>query len=385
MQLAIQTQLVPDADQAASLDTTVHRFNAAADWLADVAHENGCANKYELQKRHYRELRTRFDLSAQMAVRAIAQVAGALRRDRSFRPRFRPDAAMPYDARILSRRGDAVSILTLAGRTIIPFICGKRQQERLDLRWGECDLLRRGDGKWFLIVTVDVAPREGPLPREFIGLDFGVENHAATSDGVLHVAVEVERARRRYAEKRRRLQIKAAAQTVAGKRAKNVRRKLKTIARREARFRRDVNHGLSKSLVKSAGDTGRGLALELLTRIRDRTRFRKAQRARMSGWSFAQLRAFVEYKAELAGVLVSIVSPRNTSRQCFACKYVDKRNRRSQAEFACVRCGHVDHADVNAAKNIAYRAAVNLPLVSMLVLMRELASGTSSVPQGGVA
>ncbi|HZZ00353.1 MAG TPA: zinc ribbon domain-containing protein, partial [Candidatus Baltobacteraceae bacterium] len=88
---------------------------------------------------------------------------------------------------------------------------------------------------------------------------------------------------------------------------------------------------------------------------------------------------------ELAGVLVMVVSPRNTSPQCFACKYVDKRNRRSQAEFACVRCGELDHADVNAAKNIAYRAAVNLPLVSMLVLMRELASGTSSALGGGVA
>ncbi|HZY98650.1 MAG TPA: hypothetical protein VFE36_03680, partial [Candidatus Baltobacteraceae bacterium] len=131
MHLAIQTQLVPDADQAALLDATIRRFNAAADWLASLAHASGCAGKYELQKRHYRELRTRFDLSAQMAVRAIAQVAGALRRDRSVRPRFRPDAAMPYDARILSRRGNAVSILTLAGRTIVPFVCGKRQHEQI--------------------------------------------------------------------------------------------------------------------------------------------------------------------------------------------------------------------------------------------------------------
>jgi putative transposase len=386
MRLAVQTQLLPDASQAASLDATVRRFNAAADWLAGIAHASPCANKYELQKRHYRELRERFDLSAQMTVRCIAVVTGALKRDRSIRPRFRPDAAMPYDARILSRKGGTVSILTLAGRTIVPFVCGDLQRERLDTRrWGECDLQRRRDGRWFLTVTVDVAPGNGPLPREFIGLDFGVANHAATSEGVVHVGTDVERARRRYAEKRRRLQVKAAAQIAAGKRAKNVRRKLKTIARKEARFRKDVNHCLSKSLVKSAKDTNRGLALEFLTHIRERTRFRKAQRARMSGWSFAQLRAFIEYKAELAGVLVMVVNPRNTSRQCFACKCIDRANRRSQGKFACGRCGHVDHADVNAAKNIAYRAAVSLPIVSMLVLMRELASGTSSALQGGVA
>jgi putative transposase len=87
MRLAVQTQLLPDASQAASLDATVRRFNAAADWLAGIAHASPCANKYELQKRHYRELRERFDLSAQMTVRCIAVVTGALKRDRSIRPR----------------------------------------------------------------------------------------------------------------------------------------------------------------------------------------------------------------------------------------------------------------------------------------------------------
>jgi putative transposase len=37
-------------------------------------------------------------------------------------------------------------------------------------------------------------------------------------------------------------------------------------------------------------------------------------------------------------------------------------NRKSQAEFVCGKCGHTEHADVNAAKNI--RAVVMLPIVS---------------------
>jgi IS605 OrfB family transposase len=385
MQLSLQTQLRPTPEQGIVFDATMRRFNQAAEWLAGVAFEARCASKYTLQKLHYGELRARFGISAQMAVRCCAQVAAALKRDRSIRPHFRPHAAVPYDARILSRKGGAVSMLTLGGRTLVPMVWGEWQRRHIDAEWGECDLVRRHDGRWFLLVGVEVPDGEGPLPTEFLGVDLGLANIAATSDGMLHTGELVERIRRSYAEKRRRLQIKAAQNIAAGKRPKAARRKLKAIARKEARFRKDVNHCIFKSLVTLAKDTGRGIALDLLTHIRGRTRFRKAQRARMSGWSFAQLRSFIEYKAVLVGVLAMVVSPRNTSRQCFACKRIDKANRRLQSEFACVACGHADHADINAAKNISYRAAVSLPIVSMLVRLRELALGPSLGVQAEVA
>lgn len=378
MQSTFATKLEPDPGQEALLEATVRRFNAAADWLADVAFVCRCTGKYELQKRWYNDLRARFGLSAQMAVRCCARVAGALRRDLSIRPRFRPLAAVPYDARILSRKGEAVSILTLQGRIVVPFRSGQPHRALLDRRWAECDLQRRRDGRWLLLVTVEVPLGQGTLPREFLGVDLGVLNIAATSDGELFSGDTVERARRKYVERRRRLQLKAAAQKATGKRPKAIRRKLRAIAQKESLFRKDVNHCISKTLVGVAKDTGRGIALELLTHTRGRTRFRKRQRARMSGWSFSQLRSFVEYKAVLAGVLVSIVNPRNSSRQCFACKHVDKRSRDGE-RFACTACGHVAHADLNAAKNLSYRAEVSLPIVSMLVLLKWAyeSSGTS--------
>ncbi|WP_211306881.1 RNA-guided endonuclease InsQ/TnpB family protein [Acidiferrobacter thiooxydans] len=143
-------------------------------------------------------------------------------------------------------------------------------------------------------------------------------------------------------------------------------RKLRTLSGQEARFRKDVNHTLSKTLVAKAQDTGRGLALEDLKGIRDRTRFRKAHRARMGGWAFHQLRTFIAYKAQRGGVMLEIVDPRNTSRECAVCGYVAKTNRPSQAEFRCGVCGHTDPADVSAARNIRSRAgaAVDRPKVS---------------------
>lgn len=50
------------------------------------------------------------------------------------------------------------------------------------------------------------------------------------------------------------------------------------------------------------------------------------------------------------------VPARYTSQQCHACGHIDARNRESQAEFRCQRCGNSGHADVHAAMNIHDRA-----------------------------
>lgn len=46
------------------------------------------------------------------------------------------------------------------------------------------------------------------------------------------------------------------------------------------------------------------------------------------------------------------VPSKNTSRRCNKCKHTCEENRESQAVFSCTKCGHVAHADVNAAENI---------------------------------
>jgi IS605 OrfB family transposase len=126
-----------------------------------------------------------------------------------------------------------------------------------------------------------------------------------------------------------------------------------------------VNHCISKRVVLKAKHTKRTIRLEDLKGIRQRTRVRGTEeRAKHSNWSFNQLRAFLTYKAKMHGVRVERVDPRNTSRRCFECEHIAKENRRSQSEFQCVQCGHTAHADKNAALNIAYWAAVNLPIVS---------------------
>jgi putative transposase len=365
MKLTLQLQLLPGKDQANSLKATIENFNAACNWLSSKAFELQLANKVKLQQLFYSDLRSLFNLSAQMAIRCISEVVSAYKRDKSKRPRFRKHAAMPYDERFMSFKGiDRVSLLTLDGRVIVPFVMGTYQQERFAYAKGQCDLVLHKDGKWFLLVTADI-PEGSPIPNtDFIGVDFGVVNIATTSDGKQFSGEDVEKVRQRYHQRRQTLQHAAARRKAKGRRPKRIRKALKRTKAKEANFRKQHNHEISKQLVEEATDTKRGIAIEELKGIRNRTRFRKNQRARMSGWSFHQLRTFIEYKATLKGVAVEKVDPRNTSRTCNRCGHCDKRNRKNQCEFVCVRCKHTANADINAAQNIRARVTVNRPKVS---------------------
>jgi putative transposase len=120
-----------------------------------------------------------------------------------------------------------------------------------------------------------------------------------------------------------------------------------------------VNHCIAKRIVTEAERTGRGIALEDLTGIRARVRLRKPQRVTLHSWAFAQLGHYIAYKAALAGVAVVHVDPAYTSRMCSSCGHASKKNRPDQATFRCTSCGFAEHADVNAARNIAARGAAD--------------------------
>jgi putative transposase len=60
-------------------------------------------------------------------------------------------------------------------------------------------------------------------------------------------------------------------------------------------------------------------------------------------------------KGAASDVPVMFVDPKFTSQQCRVCGYISPGNRESQAEFRCIKCGHTDHADKNAACNILAR------------------------------
>lgn len=346
MLLVRQAKLAPSAEQAQALRDTMAACNAAKNHVVKLAPRAG---KIEARKLTYHHLRELFGLTAQMAVLAASDAAAT----RHHRVRcFRPNGFIAYDARMASIQQGELSISTLQGRLRIPFAEGSLRPERIDV---QCRLVLR-EGAFFLQVPLEHAEPEVQPASEFLGVDLGIVNIAVDSDGEVHSGSEVQNVRRRHRRRRQKLQKKGT---------KSARRRLKRLRRKESRFARDVNHRLSKHLVDKAKGTGRGIALEDLQGIRERTTARRSQRSTLHAWSFHQLRLFVEYKASLAGVPVVCVDPRNTSRTCPLCGHCEKANRCTRDRFCCVVCGFAGAADHVAAENIR-RAAVNRPIVAGL-------------------
>jgi len=366
MKQTLLVKLAPEPEQHASLLRTLETFNAACNAIAEVAYAHREANKLALQRLVYYDVRGRFGLSSQMAIRAIAKVSEAYKRDKKIQPRFRAQGAMTYDQRICSfPTPDRVSLLTLDGRVVVPFRFGIYAEGMLQRTRGQCDLLyRKRSSTFFLAITVDAPEPTPDEASDYLGVDLGVITLAATSDGefVNHSTgpkqAHINQVRARFSRFRQKLQKKGT---------KSAKRLLRKRSGREKRFARDVNHCLSKAIVSTAKGTSRGIALEDLQGIRTRAKGTvKRQRRVLHSWAFFQLRAFIAYKAALAGVPVVYVNPAYTSQTCSWCGHCEKANRTSQSKFLCRSCGFSAHADLNAATNIARRAAVIPPHAASL-------------------
>jgi IS605 OrfB family transposase len=269
-------------------------------------------------------------------------------------PVFRPRGAVSFDRRNLTWKGvEAVSVLTLDGRTLVPVKMGDWQKVQFRNVRGEFFLHYRR-GRFYLVVVVEEP--EPPLRRAegVLGVDLGIVNLAVDSDGNIHKGDCVDQLRVRTERLKASLQRRGT---------KSARRHMRKVAGKESRFRKHMNHVISKELVARAKGTRRAIALEELEGVCSGRTVPRPQRRRQFSWAYRQLRRFITYKAKRAGVPVIPVPPQGTSRQCPRCRYEASGNRKSRVLFECRRCGLAGPADYIAAVNIAARAAVDRPIV----------------------
>ncbi|GAA2079960.1 RNA-guided endonuclease InsQ/TnpB family protein [Actinomadura alba] len=363
----VQVRLLPTPADAERLATAVTICNTAATYASRIAWERRVFGQLALHRLIYRHLRDHFvGLGAQAAVRAIARVADAYTNRRATKKRahiFRAHAAVPYDARMITFNRDAriASLWTPTGRVRAAYT-GRDQDLKAiaELPIGECDLIER-KGTWLLQIAVALPRPETADPfNGFLGVDQGTANLAVTCDGevlpgkALPGTIEnnghIRALRDRRHRQRKRLQAKGTS---------SARRRLRVLSGRESRMMADINHQISKRVVREAERTGRGVAMEKLSGILGRVRAHRSQRRTLHGWAFAQQIAFTRYKAERVGIAFILVDAAYTSQTCpnSDCGHVSRRNRHARGMFRCQACGLAGHADHIAAINVAYRGA----------------------------
>ncbi len=261
--------------------------------------------------------------------------------------------------------------------------------ERLSRRWARAKLPKLGwvrfritrplggkvknatvsrDGEhWYISFLVEdgvITPERHANPGSAVGIDRGVAKVVTRSDGLFHHQVF---ARDREVEHAATLQRRLARTQKGSARRRHVAVKLgealAKVGRRRADFAAKTAHTLATSFelivfealatknmtagVAPKPDPGQQGAF-LPNGAASKSGLNRSILDK--GWHRIELAA--RSKARYTGTCVITVNPAYTSQRCNVCKVVDRKSRESQAVFRCTSCGHTEHADVNAAKNI---------------------------------
>lgn len=244
----------------------------------------------------------------------------------------------------------SLSFPTIQGVKRVPMAVHSHFEQQLDeiisgdLEKGTLKLMRlRGTWYAMLSVTRDVPDVES-IQR--IGVDRGQNNLAvaATVDGrcLFFSGKEVMHRRRQFQQLRKELQA-------AGKY-----RAVKKLERRESRWMREVNHTISRRIVRFAGSVNADVYLEDLSDIRQTSKQRKKNRSDAGTsrhtWAYYDLETKLSYKMALQGRQAHKRPAAYTSKSDHRTGRLDGKRNRHKFTGAD---GYQVNADLNAAINIA--------------------------------
>jgi putative transposase len=180
-------------------------------------------------------------------------------------------------------------------------------------------------GEYYLQVYVELPEKKPSLTNSKLGIDVGLTNAVATSDGQF------------YGKELRDLRIRT---------------KHRKYLKKTSPFKQGLNH-VTNQLIKDYPSTDFIVENLLFKGKRKRS---KTFRRRNNNWAYKHLANRLVQHGELEGFQVIKVEPAYTSQTCPECKYVDKENRNGD-RFICKKCGYSNHADIVGAINILERVS----------------------------
>jgi IS605 OrfB family transposase len=310
MQRTIRILLKPTPVQAEALGETSRQFTAVFNAVCAYGWREQERNGVRLHHALYRPLKGKYpalvsDLHIQARVKATEAVRSALALHRAGKKVAQPlSRSCPprYNLHTykIDWHGRSITLSTTGGRFPIPFALLPHAEKYVGGEVDSADLIQR-KGKWWLHVVVTLPQPKVGASDAVVGVDLGLVRPAVTSNNRFLGKRAWKASEGRYFKLRRALQKRAM---------RSAKRHLRKLRGKQARFRRDCDHVLSKQVVQATAPGGT-LLLENLTNIRKRTKLRRktSTSRRIHAWSFAQLRGFIEYKAEERGCTVAGVDP----------------------------------------------------------------------------
>jgi len=336
--------------EAIELLPTVLAYTNAFNYVCQIGFVNKKSHSIDLHNLTYSDVRSKFNLPSQLTCSTrnkSSEVLNALRKKKiQVCPKSKRQS-IRYDKNSYSLflNKSQVSLLTCNGRKRYNLIISDYNKEYFSTwKYTSAELVIIKN-KVYLHITFEKDITDTPTNGTFVGLDRGISNLAVTSNNKFYTGKHVKRVSQYYRNLRRKLQkVKT----------KSAKRHLQKISGKEKRFKADINHKISKSIIQSLnpGDT---LVLEDLTGIRAK-RLRKEIRILINNWSFYQLEQFLIYKANAKSIGIVKVEAKYTSQTCSKCGYCARANRKTQALFVCKQCGYTLNADLNASRNIRDKA-----------------------------
>ena len=318
-------------------------FNQHVDWSL----KNKTYNKSKAHDALYRSLREQHPNVPSALIQTVRDTAMEAVKATKFEksPKKHRTSSLRYDKRTFTLRGSQLTLSCLGPRAkvILPEIPEYFKDRAENWTLSSLTLSYRRRQKRFF-VNLSYEHPDPPLLEtgEIQGLDRGLHHLVVTSDGDTYSNSKIRASQRKRLFQRQQLQAKGT---------RSAKKRLKSLSGKEKRFSRDVNHQVTKSLVSQQNVTT--FVLEDLSGIRNKRRGKRFNK-RIGSWPFYQFEMFLTYKAVAVGKRVVFVDARYTSQRCNRCGHIERRNRKG-AIFSCVRCGHRDHADANASKNIRDR------------------------------
>lgn len=224
-------------------------------------------------------------------------------------------------------------------------------------------------GQWHLSFPSPQPKVETVETGAVVGIDRGITNTIATSDGTFaHIptltASEQERYMRLSRAMARRTRGSARYEKARVQRAK-IRQRLNDrrtnwIEQTTTALVRDHDLIVLENLqIRNMVKSAKGTTAKPGSRVRQKAGLNRAIHAQRWG-EFARR---LQQKADAATTPKCVVFVRaaSTSLECSTCGHTEKSNRKSQAVFSCVACGHEANADVDAAKVIRDRGLKLVP------------------------